>query len=70
MPKLPGVHHANAVRALEKAGFRIARQSGHIVMTNGIRIITIPRHDPVNAITMGNIVRDAGLTIEEFRKLL
>ena len=39
-------------------------------MSNGIRILTIPRHDPVNAFTMGGIVRDAGLTDEEFRKLL
>lgn len=70
MPKLPGVNHQDAVRALEKAGFRIARQSKHIVMTDGVRILTIPRHNPVNAITMGNIVRDAGLTIEDFKKLL
>jgi predicted RNA binding protein YcfA (HicA-like mRNA interferase family) len=70
MPKLPGVNHLDAVRALEKAGFRIARQGKHIVMSNGARIITIPRHNPVNALTMGGIVRDAGLTIEEFRKLL
>jgi predicted RNA binding protein YcfA (HicA-like mRNA interferase family) len=69
MPKLPGINHLVAVRALEKAGFRIARQGKHIVMTNGIRIVTIPRHDPVNALTMGGIVRDAGLTIEEFKKL-
>ena len=41
-----------------------------MVMTDGIRKLTIPRHNPVNAITMGGIVRDAGLTIEEFRKLL
>jgi predicted RNA binding protein YcfA (HicA-like mRNA interferase family) len=58
------------VRALEKAGFRIARQSKHIVMTDGTRIVTIPRHNPVNAFTMGGIVRDAGLTAEEFRALL
>ena len=70
MPKLAGVNHLEAVRALERAGFRIARQSKHIVMTVGGRILTIPRHNPVNAITMGSIVRDAGLTIEEFRKLL
>ena len=70
MPKLPGVHHLQAVRALEKAGFHIARQGKHIVMTDGSRVLTIPRHNPVNAITMGNIVRDAGLTNEEFRKLL
>jgi hypothetical protein len=36
--KIPGVNHLHAIRALEKAGFRI--------------------------------VRDAGLTAEEFRKLL
>lgn len=70
MPKLPGVNHLNAVRALEKAKFYIARQGKHIVMTDGLRVLTIPRHNPINAITMGNIVRDAGLTIDEFRKLL
>lgn len=70
MPKLPGVNHLQAVRALEKAGFRIARQGKHISMTHGTRILTIPRHNPVNAITMGNIVRDVGLTNDEFRRLL
>ncbi len=70
MPKLPGVNHLDALRALEKAGFWVARQGKHIVMTDGSRIITIPRHNPINAITMGNIVRDAGLTDDDFRKLL
>jgi predicted RNA binding protein YcfA (HicA-like mRNA interferase family) len=70
MPKIPGINHLAAVRALEKAGFHIMRQGKHIVMSNGIRIVTIPRHNPVNAITMGGIVRDAGLTIEEFKQLL
>jgi len=68
--KLSGIDHLKAVKALEKAGFYIARQGKHIVMTNDIRIVTIPRHNPVNVFTMGGIVRDAGLTIEEFRKLL
>jgi len=70
MPKVPGVNHLAAVRALEKAGFRVARQGKHIVMTDGVRILTIPRHNPVNAFTMGGIVRDAGLSIEQFQKLL
>lgn len=70
MPKLPGVNHLDAVRALEKAGFTVARQGKHIVMTDGSRIVTVPRHNPVNAITMGKIVRDAGLTNDEFRELL
>jgi len=39
-------------------------------MTDGNRIITVPRHNPVNAITMGNIIRDAGLTNEEFKGFL
>jgi predicted RNA binding protein YcfA (HicA-like mRNA interferase family) len=70
VPKLPGVAHLRAVRALEKAGFRIAREGKHIVMTDGTRILTIPRHNPVNAFTMAGIVRDAGLTIEQFKRLL
>ena len=71
MPKLPGINHLDAVRALEKAGFCVARQGKHIVMRNDeSRILTIPRHNPVNAFTMGGIVRDAGLTIEEFKALL
>ncbi len=70
MAKLSGINHLKAVRALEKAGFEIARQGKHIVMSNGIRIVTIPRHNPLNAFTMGGIIRDAGLTIEEFKKLL
>ena len=70
MPKLAGVNHLDAVRALEKAGFQIARQGKHIVMTDGIHTVTVPRHNPVDAYTMGRIVQDVGLTIEDFRKLL
>ncbi|HUY81812.1 MAG TPA: type II toxin-antitoxin system HicA family toxin [Acidobacteriaceae bacterium] len=70
MGKLPGIAHLQAVRVLEKAGFRIVRQGKHIVMTNGERILTIPRHNPVNAFTMGGIIRDAGLSIDQFRDLL
>lgn len=70
MPKLPGINHLDAVRALEKSRFRIVRQGKHIVMSDGIRILTIPRHNPVNAFTMGGIVQDAGITFDDFRKLL
>jgi predicted RNA binding protein YcfA (HicA-like mRNA interferase family) len=70
LPKLPGVSHQRAVRALEQAGFRVLRQGKHVVMTDGTRILTIPRANPINAYTMGGIVRDAGLTIEAFHKLL
>ena len=70
MPSLPGVNYLDAVRALQKAGFRIVRQGKHLVMSDGVHKVSIPRHNPVNAMTMGGIVRSAGLTIDEFRKLL
>jgi len=70
MPGLPGVNHRRAVKAFEKSGFWITRQGKHITMTNGERIITIPRANPVNAYTMAGIVNDAGLSIEEFKELL
>jgi predicted RNA binding protein YcfA (HicA-like mRNA interferase family) len=70
LPSIPGVNHLDAIRALQKAGFRIVRQGKHVVMSNGQRILTIPRHNPVNAFTMGGIARDAGLSAEQFRGLL
>ena len=70
MPKLSGINHQRAVRAFQKANFWIARKGKHITMTNGERIITIPRANPIDAFTMSGIVKDAGLTIEEFKKFL
>jgi predicted RNA binding protein YcfA (HicA-like mRNA interferase family) len=71
MPKLPGIHHhQRAVKAFEKAGFRVVREGKHISMVKGARIIIIPRNNPINAFTMAGIVKDAGLTIEEFKQLL
>ena len=52
MPKLPGVGQKDAVRAFQKLGFKLARESGHIVMSNGEICLTIPRHNPINALTM------------------
>jgi len=70
VPSIPGINHLAAVRALEKAGFHIVRQGKHIVMSDGTRQVTIPRHNPIKAFTMGGIVQDAGLTVEQFRRLL
>jgi len=70
MPRLPGISQKDAVRVFAKLDYRIARQGGHIVMSNGRVRLVIPRHDPINAITMGFIARDAGLTPEQFRELL
>jgi predicted RNA binding protein YcfA (HicA-like mRNA interferase family) len=70
MPKLPGINHQDAIRALEKAGFAVVRQGKHVTMRSGVRQVTIPRNNPINAYTMAIILRGAGLTIEQFKKLL
>ena len=70
MPKLAGIQYQRAVKAFEKAGFRVIREGKHISMVKDDRIIIIPRNNPINAFTMAGIIKDSGLTIEEFKKLL
>jgi len=41
------------VNALEKAGFRVDRQSKHIFMSKGSLHVVVPRNNPVDAYTMG-----------------
>jgi hypothetical protein len=63
-------NHLDAVRALEKAASESFVKVSTSSMSDGVRIFTIPRHNPVNAFTMGGIVKDAGLSVEKFKKLL
>lgn len=70
MPKLPGISQREAVRVFQKLGYRITRESGHVIMSNGKTRLTIPRHNPINAITMGAIAKDAGLSPDQFRSHL
>jgi len=70
VPKIPGISQRDAQRVFEKLGYRVARQSGHLVMTNGKQRLVIPRHKPINSLTMGAIAKSAGLTPEQFRALL
>lgn len=66
-PLLP---HKRVIRALERAGFKVVRQSKHVAMWNGSVMLTIPRNNPVDPWTLKGIIRDAGLTLEEFDDLL
>ena len=70
MPRIPGVSQHDAIRVFSKQGYRVVRQGGHIIMSNGTSRLVIPRHNPINAITMGAIAKDAGLTPDQFRALL
>jgi predicted RNA binding protein YcfA (HicA-like mRNA interferase family) len=70
MPRLPGIGQRDAVRVLEKRGFRVVRQGKHITLSNGAVMVQVPRHTTINAFTMGHIARVAGLTPDQFRALL
>ena len=59
-----------AVNAFSKAGFRIIKQGKHIGMSDGKRRITIPRHKRINQYTLKSIIKDAGLSDEEFKELV
>ena len=75
MPKLPVASGREVMRALEHAGFVFHRQAGsHVTLWNPgtRRSATVPVHGaqdlPMG--TMRGIIRDAGLTVEEFVRLL
>ena len=70
MPKLSGINHKRVIKAFEKVNFQIIKQGKHISMSDGNRIIVIPRANLVNAYTMGGIIKDADLIIDEFKQLL
>lgn len=59
-----------AVNAFSKAGFRIITQGKHIGMSDGKRKITIPRHKRINPYTLKSIIKDTGLSDEEFKELV
>ena len=69
MPGVPGKNHRRVVTAFGKIGYRVVRESGHIIMSNGTIQLKIPRHNPVNAYIMAGLIRQAGLTREQFEEL-
>lgn len=74
--KLPVVDGKRVIRALTRAGFIIDRIVGsHHVMVlpgNPTRTVTVPVHAgrDLKPGTLRSIVRQAGLTVEEFTELL
>jgi len=58
------------VRALSRVGFRVIKQGKHIGISDGTHRLTIPRHKKINPYTLKVIIRDSGLTDEEFKALI
>ena len=46
MPQRPGISRKEAVRVFQKLGYCIARESGHLILSNGERCLLIPRMTP------------------------
>lgn len=73
MPRLPVVSAHECISALEKIGFQVKRQKGsHITLIrdNPYRRVTVPNHREIKSGLLRRIIRDAGLTVEEFSDLL
>jgi predicted RNA binding protein YcfA (HicA-like mRNA interferase family) len=73
MSKLPAISGKECVNALLKAGFVIKRQKGsHIVLrrTTPFAQVVVPEHEELDRGTLRAIVRQAGLSVDEFVQLL
>lgn len=67
MPKLPCVSGAETVRALERLGFVVLRQKGsHIIMRRDSVGCVVPNHCEIKVGTLGGVLKQAGVSAEEF----
>lgn len=67
MPKLPRVSGAETVRRLERLGFVVVRQRGsHLVMRRGASGCVVSTHREMKVGTLAGILRQAGVSVEEF----
>ena len=74
MPKLPVLSYLEVLKALNKIGYNIDHQTGsHIILRQDNephRRLTIPKHKEISKGTINSIIRQAGLTKDEFLNLL
>lgn len=71
MPKLPVISGMEAVRTLEKLGYSVVRQRGsHIILRKGSSGCVVPNHSELKTGTLAGILKQAGVSAEEFVALL
>lgn len=72
--KLPVISGKEAVKAFEKAGWKFVRtgSSRHMIMKKEgvITTLSIPDHKVLDRGLLRSLIRDAYISIDEFRKLL
>lgn len=67
MPKLPRVSGAQALKALQQLGFEKVRQTGsHVIARRGATGCVIPMHAELKVGTLAGLLRQAGVSQEEF----
>ena len=66
--KLPrDVSGAEAIKAFRRMGFTVVRQQGsHVRMSRGSTHVTVPNHNAIAPKTLQAILRQAGVSLEEF----
>lgn len=70
-PSLPRVSGDEAIRALEKLGFVRVRQKGsHVILRRGSVGCVVPLHRELKVGTLSGVLKQAGLTADEFSKAL
>jgi len=74
MSKLPVISGKDAVKTLNKIGYEFDHQKGsHIILRqvfSPFRRLTIPNHKEIARGTLKSIIKQAGLSIDEFIKLI
>lgn len=74
MSKLPVVSGADAIRAFSRIGYEVDRQRGsHVILRNAappFRRLVVPNHKVLAKGTLRSLIREAGLTPDEFTRLL
>ena len=72
MPRLPVVSGDEFVQAMSILSYEVERMKGSHMMLRcpGRRPLTVPRHRELDRSTLRGLIRDAGLTVEEFVDVL
>lgn len=67
MPEPPRVSGREAIRVLEKLGFVVRRQRGsHVILRRGSVGCVVPDHKELKTGTLHGVLKQAGVSVEDF----
>ena len=69
--KVPQLGYREVINAFTRAGWTIVSQRGsHIKLAKGRKILIVPAHTPLKRSTLAKIIKQSGMSLEEFLRLL